>query len=789
MMMHVLDKKMLRDLWGIKGQVVAICLVISAGIGTFVMSLSTLESLQWSKDAYYERYRFADVFAHVKRAPLSLAARISEIPGVAKVQTRIVTDVSLSVPGMKEPAVGRLISVPDTTEPKLNTLHLRKGRYIAPGRFDEALVSESFADAHQFEPGDTVAAVINGRLQNLRIVGVVLSPEYIIQIPAGSLMPDDRRFGVFWMGYDGIAAALDMDGAFNNVTLQLMPGASEPEVIDRLDQLTEPYGSTGAYGRSDHVSHTYISDEIRQLRSMALIGPTIFLGVAAFLMNIVLTRLIATQREQIAAMKAFGLTRWEIGFHYLKMVSAIPVIGALLGTGIGSWMGLGITRMYTRFYRFPVFGFDLDPGVVGLALLISVSAALVGTMASVRRAVMLPPAEAMRPEPPAKFRKTLFERFGWGRGVPQTVRMIVRQLERRPLKSAISCLGIATGVAVMVLGSFMKDSIVYVMDFQFRLAQRQDMMISFVEPSGSRAIHDVAHLPGVFRVEPFRAVPCRLKLSHRERRVSIMGLDSSAALYRLMDDQEQVVELPEEGLLLSSKLASLLDAELGDIVTVEVLEGERGVYQVPVSAMITEFNGTNAYMNRTALSRMLHEGDNASGAFLSIDPLKEDELFAELKQTPRAAGVAIKSAILKSFEQTIAENLLRMRLFNIGFAAIIACGVVYNTARISLSERSRELATLRVIGFTRREISTILLGELAILTALAIPVGLGIGYLFAAWATLGMDTELYRIPLVIERATYGEAALTVIVATVASGLWVRRKLDHLDLVAVLKSKE
>jgi putative ABC transport system permease protein len=335
----------------------------------------------------------------------------------------------------------------------------------------------------------------------------------------------------------------------------------------------------------------------------------------------------------------------------------------------------------------------------------------------------------------------------------------------------------------------MKDSIVYVMDFQFRLAQRQDMMISFVEPSGSRAIHDVAHLPGVFKVEPFRSVPCRLKLSHRERRVSIMGLDSSEALFRLMDDHEQVVGLPEEGLLLSTKLASLLDAELGDIVTVEVLEGERGVYHVPVSAMITEFNGTNAYMNRSALARMLHEGDNASGAFLSIDPLKEDDLFAELKVTPRAAGVAIKSAILKSFEQTIAENLLRMRLFNIGFAAVIACGVVYNTARISLSERSRELATLRVIGFTRREISTILLGELAILTALAIPVGLSIGYLFAAWATRGMDTELYRIPLVIERATYGEAALTVIAATVASGLLVRRKLDHLDLVAVLKSKE
>lgn len=787
--MRALDRKMLRDLYAIKGQVLAICLVIAAGIGTFVMSLSTLESLKWSKDVYYERYRFADVFAYAKRAPLSLAARVAEIPGVAQVQPRIVSDVTLDVPDMAEPAVGRLISVPDHGEPMLNRLHLRRGRYVAPGRFDEVMVSESFAEAHQFALGEHVVAIINGRRQRLRIVGVVLSPEYIIQIPAGSLMPDDKRFGIFWMGYEGLAAALNMDGAFNDITLRLMPGASEPDVIRQLDLLTEPYGGTGAFGRSDHVSHSYITDEIRQLRSMGMIGPAIFLSVAAFLMNIVLTRLIATQREQIAAMKAFGLMRSEIRNHYLKMVAAIPVIGALLGTGVGSWMGLGITRMYTRFYRFPVFGFQLEPSVVGSALLISVAAALVGTLAAVQQAISLPPAEAMRPEPPATFRKTLLDRLGLGRHLPQSARMILRQLERRPLKAAISCLGIATGIAVMVLGSYMKDAIDYVIDMQFRQAQRQDIIMSLYEPGSQRAIHDVRHLPSVQWCEPFRTVPCRLRYEHRSRRVAIMGLDRSDGLFRLMDAEERVVALPNEGILLSAKLAELLAAEIDDVLTVEVLEGRRQTYQVPVTGLITEFNGTNAYMNRAALSRMLREGPTISGAFMSIDERDESKLFAELKETPRAAGVGIKSAVIQSFEDTIAENLLRMRLFNIGFATIIACGVVYNTARISLSERSRELATLRVIGFTRGEISTILLGELAILTGLAIPVGSLLGYLFAAWASTGMDTELYRIPLVVDRSTYAGAILTVVIATTVSGLLVRRKLDHLDLVAVLKSKE
>lgn len=787
--MNALDRKLVRDLLGIKGQVIAICMVIAAGVGTFVMSLSTLESLRWSKDTYYERYRFAHVFAQLKRAPQSLAARISQIPGVAQVQTRIVVDVTLDVDGMREPAVGRLISIPERRVPGLNDLHLRRGRYITPDRPHEVLVGESFADSHGMQPGDRVVAIINGKRQRLTIVGIVLSPEYIIQLKGGSLLPDDRRFGIFWMGYDGLAAAFDMEGAFNNTTATLMRGASEPEVIRQLDILTEPYGGIGAYGREDHLSHQYISDEIRQLRTMGMIGPTIFLSVSAFLLNVVLSRLISVQREQIAALKAFGYSKRDIGWHYLKMVLAIPVVGTLLGTGMGAWMGHGLTRLYTMFYRFPIFGFQLDPLVVLLSFCISAVAAIGGTLAAVRRAVDLPPAEAMRPEPPPNYRPTIIERFGLGNWLPPAARMILRNLERRPFKALLSSVGIATAIAVLILGSFTLDALNYMMDFQFRLSQRHDVMLTFVEPSSSRAIHDVSHLPGVMHYEPYRAVPVRLRLAHRTHRTAIMGLVDDAQLYRLLDDQERVVSLPREGLLLSAKLAEIIGAAVGDHLSVEVMEGERPVRKVPVTALITEFSGTNAYMNLPALHRLLREGNSASGAFVSVDDRELDELYTTLKLTPRVAGVTIKAAALRSFEETVAENLLRMRSVNIFFATIIAFGVVYNSARISLAERSRELATLRVIGFTRGEISSILLGELAVLTLVAIPLGLVLGYLLAGLMTLGLDTEIYRIPLVVERSTFAFAAGVVIVATVLSGLIVRRRLDHLDLVSVLKSKE
>ncbi len=787
--MSALQRKLARDLYHMRGQALAISMVIAAGIAMLVMSLSTLASIRWSKDTFYERYGFADVFAQLKRAPRGLVDQIAELPGIAAVESRIVFDVTIDVEGMSEPAVGRLISVPNVGRPRLNGLHLRRGRWLAPARRNEVLVGEPFADAHDLHPGDDVVAIINGRRQLLSIVGIVLSPEYLIQINVGSLLPDDRRFGIFYMAYEGVAAALDMDGAFNSLSVSLLRGASEPEVIRRLDLLTEPYGGVGAYGRGDQVSDQYISDEIRQLRSMGIVAPTIFLSVAAFLLNVVISRLISTQREQIAALKAFGYSRREIGVHYLQLVCAIPLVGSLLGITAGAWMGNGMARMYSRFYRFPVFSFQLEPAVVVLGLTVSILAAVLGTLAAVRKAVRLAPAEAMRPEPPANYRPSLFEKSGLGRWLSQTTRMVLRNLERRPVKAGLSILGIAMAVSVLVLGSFMLDAITYIMDFQFRLAQQQDLTVTFVEPASSRAVHEIEHLRGVMQHQAFRAVPVRLRLAHRHERTSIMGLEDGTRLFRVMNDQEQQVPFPDHGLLLSDKLAQQLQAVPGDFVTVEIMEGERQTHRVRVAALVREYSGMNAYMRLDQVRLLMEEGETASGVFVMIDDQQIDSLYHALKERPRVAAVTIKSAMIKSFEDTVAENLLRMRSFNILFASIIAFGVVYNSARISLSERTRELSTLRVIGFTRREVSDILLGELALLTALALPLGMGLGYLFAAWMTLGLDTEIYRIPLVIQPKTYAFAGLVVLLATTISGLIVRRQIDTLDLVAVLKSKE
>ena len=788
-MLSPLDLKLLRDLWTIKGQALAITAVIASGVATFVMSLSTLSSLETTRATYYNRYRFAHVFAHLKRAPETLVSRLQEIPGVSQVQPRIVVDVNLDVADMPEPAVGRLISIPDRRTSGLNDIYLRRGRYIDPERSGEVLVGEMFAMAHELQLGQRITAIINGRKQQLTVVGIALSPEYVLQIKPGEILPDEKRFGIFWMGHTQLAAAFDMEGAFNDATLTLMRGAITEEVIRQTDDLLEPFGGTGSYDRDEQMSHRYLSDEIQQLKGMGRIAPTIFLSVAAFLLNVVTSRVVKTQREQIAALKAFGYSKWEVGWHYFKLVLVIVLLGTVLGTVAGAYLGRGLTSMYTQFYKFPIFEYRLNLPVAIAAAGLSTCAAFVGVFASVRGAIRLPPAEAMRPDPPASYRPTLLERTGLGGLLSPAGRIVMRNLERRPWKAAMSILGIAMAVAVLILGSFSQDALDYLMDFQFSQQQRQDVIVTFVEPISGGARREIQKLPGVLQAEFFRSVATRMRKTHRSRRVGLTGIVPTNDLFRLLDDEGNQVNVPTDGLMLSTKLAEVLGTKIGDIVQIEVLEGERGTYEVPVAATVRELGGLNAYMDLRALHRLLREGPQLSGAYLRVDEKYTDQLFYQLKQTPQVAGVSVKHAAIESFENTIAENLGRLRTFNIVFAGIIAVGVVYNSARISLAERSREMATLRVIGFSQSEVAWILLGELAALTLAALPVGMYIGYWLSYLVSLGLDTEVYRIPLVVNSSTYGMAAIVVLTASVLSGLSVQRGIRDLDLVAVLKTRE
>lgn len=784
-----LDRKLLRDLWRLRAQVVAIALVVASGAALLIMALTTIEALEQTTAAYYERYRFAHVFAQLKRAPEPLAREIAAIPGVQTVETRIVQIGTIDVRAFAEPVIGQLVSLPEHGPPSLNALVIRTGRLAEPERPDEAVVSEPFADAHGLRAGDELDVILRGRKRTLRIVGTALSPEFVYTIPPGGLMPDDRRFGILWLGRKAMAAAYDLEESFNSVALGLQRGAAANDVIARLDRLLAPYGGTGALARADQLSNWFLQNEIVQQKNMSQLMPTIFLAVAAFLTNIVMARLIATERREIGLLKAFGYTDWAVGWHYAKMVLVIGgcgvVLGALLGAALGRWN----VGLYAELYRFPFLLYRPGPNSFVIAGLVSLGAALAGSLVSVRSAVALPPASAMQPPTPPVYRRSWLSRSALGRALDEPSRMIFRRVLRWPVRAFLASAGLAMSVAVLIMALQWMDAVESLVDTFFVRGQRQDASVAFNDVQPFATIESFKRLPGVQAAEPFRNVAARLSHGHLSQRQALIGVPSGARLNPVHDSGQGHIEVPPAGLLLSRKMAELLNARVGDTLRVEILEGRRPTLALPVVRVFDTYIGKPVYMEMTALNRLMNDGRVISGLHLAIDSNARPDLLTQLKDMPRVSAILFRQAAIDKFYETMGETIYIFVGFFVVFATVLSVGVTYNSIRIALSERARELATLRVLGFSRWEISYILLGEIGLLTWLAIPLGCISGYALAWYLSSAFETELFRVPLAITDATFGQAALVALAATTVCAAVVRRRLDKLDLVEVLKTRE
>ncbi len=788
--MSLLDRKLLRDLRAIKSQAFAVALVMACGLAMMIMTRSLILSLETTRDTYYREHRFADVFVRLKRAPESVAERIAAIPGVARVETGIALQATLDIPGMPEPAVGLIQSLPEEGELVLNRLYLRSGRILTGrGSPGEILVGEAFASAHGLKPGDTISAILYGRKQTFRIAGIVLSPEFVFEAPPGAALPDNRTYGVFWMPYKELATASNLDGAFNNLSLTLAPGAAEEAVIAAVDRVLQPYGGRGAYGRDAHPSHTRLRDEIRVLHGLSIGFPLVFLSVAAFMTNAVMGRQITLQREQIAMLKACGFSNAQVGWHYFRFALVIVVVGTALGALGGYALGHRLVEMYHLFFRFPSLEFLLAKNVLVAAALVSALAAITGVWGAVRTAVRLPPAEAMRPEPPAHFRASIAERLGFASKLSVSLRMALRNIERRPIRALLTCAALALATGILVVPSALRDGIDYVLDYQWDLVQRHTVFVSMIEPGPVRTLAEFRTLPGVIHAEPVRAAAVELRAGNRMRRIGLTGLPAEAVFNRVIGPDGKQIVLPPHGIVLSAKLADVLGVTLGDEIAVRVLEGERPTFSVPVAALSEDFAGTAAFMEFDALNRALGEGDRISGAYLSVARGEWTRFLRTMKKVPRVGSVVIKDNIRASFRKTTAESIGLLQKIYLTFATVVAFGIVYNSARISLSERQRELATLRVVGFTQREVAAVLVSELVILTLIAMPIGLLIGSGFSTAIIQTVNTEFVRLPVILTSGNYAFAVLIVTLASLLSALLATRKLNQLDLVGALKARD
>jgi putative ABC transport system permease protein len=784
----VLNRKLVRDLWRLKWQMAAIALLVACGVAVAVMAFSTQKALVSAQRAYYARTRFGDVFASATRAPRAVADELARIDGVTAVDARALKVGLMDVPGLLRPATVRLISLPDDERAALNRIVLIAGRLPDPNRVDEAVALKTFLDAARIHLGDRLFLVMNGHRVSFTIVGSALSPEYVY-VPSYGPMPDDAHSGVLWAPREAVEKPAGLGGAFSAVSLALAPGASQSRVIAAVDRLLAPYGGTPAYGRADHVSHKFQQERIDRMSVMAMVIPPVFLIVAAALVHLVIGRHVDTEREQIGLLKAFGYSDVSAATIYLKMAGLVGMTGALAGGVIGGWLGRAIISELVQYMRFPHLTGRFSWSAFAVSGALSVAAAIGGSLLAVRRAARLSPAVAMQPPTPATFRKGPSERLGIIRSLDHPTRMIARHIERFPLRAAATVLGLSVSVSLLVGSQFLFGAFDTIVDQAYFRARRWTDEVIFADPRDGHAIAEMARQPGVLRAEPFRVVPARLRANARSEPTAVFGLGKDAELQRPLDPRGHRIDFEGRALVLSQALAGRLGVRPGDVVELEVTEGRRPRALLPVSAIDQDYAGLTVHMDRVALNRLMGESDLASGADLVIAADQRDAFYRTLAHTPQIVSAGSRNDTVATFRSAVAATMTTEMTFFLGFAGAIAFGIAYNISRIALSDRARDLATLRVLGFSPAECAYILSGELVSLALVAAPIGVAGGFGLAHALVAAFTRQDFYLPFVIGPSGLGLAFTTYLAAVILAAAMVAQRVWRFDLVAVLKTRD
>lgn len=787
-MVNALTKKLLRDLTHMRGAALTIALVVGAGIAAFITLRGSYETVLAARDGYYSSQRFGDVFCELERAPRALLDEIAGLPGVARAYARIVGSARVLLASLPEPADAKVVSIPEDGSPALNGLVLVAGSMPSDGRDDEALLSEQFAEIHGLRPGDQLDVVLEGRERRLRVVGLAMSPEFVLSMPSGAVAATPDRFAILWMRQRAVEGTYDMSGAFNDLVIALVPQTQPARVVRALDQLLSSYGTRGAYTRERQTSHQQLTENLMQIASIATLAPTIFLCVAAFLLNTALSRLIEQQRTQIATLKALGYGNWDVGLHYLQLGLCIAAVGGVLGMALGSWLASQLVGFVVHFYRIPQLAFELTPALIVAALSASAGAALLGSSLAVRAVVELPPAEAMRPPAPPRYTQSAASRWIAQQLAPAS-RMVTRELSRRPLRFFASTLGIAVATGAIVLGQFQADAMKFCLDIYMLAQQRETMAVFFVRPVSTDTVRSLQRLPGVRDVQWRAVLPVRVKMGHRERVVSLVAHPERHSLRPVLDEHAVQVPLERGAVLATDMLARVLNAKVGDTLMVEPLLGDRTPRPLTVTGTVSELLSLWIHMREADFARWLGVAALATEAHLLIDSDRVEDVQRELNRMPQVASAARKQLLIDEFRRDRGAIGPTFAWVLTLFAATLALAITYNNARVSLSTRARELASLRVLGFSRAEVASVLTGELAVQVVLGVAFGLVLGRVLVSTMLATSELEAVRFTKHIPMHAYALAALVTLSGGFLSAQLVRRKLDKIEMTDALKTRQ
>jgi putative ABC transport system permease protein len=798
----VLGRKILRDLFSARWQYLAIGAMVSLGVAFYIASYSAYVNLEASFARSYESLLFEDFMIQFHAAPERVAARLERLPGVAAVEGRLVEDVGVELPGRAQnrKLVGRLISIPENRELKVNRLKLVEGRLLSPRARREVLLEASFAGYHQLRPGDEIEAVRGTGRVRLRIAGIVQSPEYLYVVRSRQeLMAVPDTFGVMFVSEDVLGPLVGKGGAINEIHIKLAPDAPLEPALRRAGQTLEAYRPNDPIPRTDQPSNQMLQQDVEGFRSYAILFPAFFLSVAVAAVYSLLTRLVHQQRPAIGLLRSLGYSRRSVLWHYLSGALALGLVAALVGDLLGLWLARWTSLLYMGQLQVPEALVLPRWNLVWTGLAIGAAATGLGALFPANAAARIRPAEAMRPlSPTFGQRSILLDRLF--PGLKLVWKLPLRNIFRQPKRTFSTLFGIVAGIALMITARGLLDSTEEAIYEIVSGSYRYDLRLDLLRARDSSIVHRVRSWPGVVRAEGVLEVPVDLAHGGKTYSAMVSGQDPAAGLLELRDPAGQPIQIPEEGALFGPTLRKRLELEVGDVVQVSVPKNVVAESFPPVSLRVAGFTdeaiGTVAYLRRQNLWSLLREElelppSAVSGVVIKVAPKYAAEVRSRLQKLPDAGSVLSVPEIRRMLErvmETFRIFVLIMELFGVA----LAVAMIFNMVTINVLERGPEIATLRTIGFGRRQIAAMVTFENLVVGLVGIAIGLPFGRWFIEQFWLLAQTEeqqeLFTYEISVKPATYAISAVAILAAVLISQIPALRMLGRMDLAKATKER-
>lgn len=788
----MLFKKMLRDLKENKGAYIACISIIVIGLMIYSAYSMVLNNLLSSQQDFYTDYNFADGFADVKEMPYSQINELKSIEGINDLQGRLVKDVRVLFPNRDDNVYLRLVSI-DTTQDKLiNGIELIQGTELDENHMSIWL-DNMFFEANELNLNEEIDIIVEGKKKSLRIVGMGRNPEFIYAMrTATDIFPTPGTFGIAYMPYNIMKNLFSDNETVNNIIFTLKPNAEYKSIEELLKPELKPYGLKAIYPRKDQVSHLLLTEEINGVKAAANTLPIIFLMIAAMILYIMLKRMIERQRGQIGILKAFGYSKKEIMYHYLSYAFVIGLVGGILGGLLGTALSYPYTAMYQMYFNMPGLEGSFSLQYFLLSILMSLGFALFAGYQGCKKSLTLEPAEAMRPPAPMAGKATIIEKITifWHMLTVQG-KMAVRNITRHPGRSFFMFLGITfTFVLLALPWSLMSLSEEMLFD-QYENVQTFNIKIPLISPQDQKAVErELNRFPGVKRLETMAEVPVTLNNNWHKKDVLLLGLPQNSQLYHILDKDKNELIPPQDGILLSERLAKSLEADIGTEIKLKssIMRDPEEEHIIRVVGIIPQYLGLNAYMDLTSAQNLLDQGSFCTSIMLNIDDRYVPLLQNEYKNASVINGIDNNAKMYQQSKDMMAS--FYAVIYGIVFFGIITgFAIVYNSSLITLSERSRDLATMMVLGMTPQEVLSVVTFEQWFISFFAMLAGIPVTNLFHIGVSEAISNDAYTMPTSVDNIAFIMAFLFSVLSIWIAQKAASRKVKTLDLVEVLKARE